>query len=545
MILSVRNTVFVIGHKHPDTDSIASAIGYAFLKKSLGLPAVAARLGCVNKETQYLLNRFHFELPYELKDARVMLKEVDMDCACVVTEKTTIFNALKMMEKCNHHILGVVNEKEQLLGIVTKSDFSRVGLDDTAKGIDLLKKTPISLMNQTLDGKLIYEAEKSHINGKVSIIALSKNHVQNYEIKDRIVIVGNDVLAQLELIQKGAGLLIIVWSETIDVSVIAKAKEYQCSLILSGHGCMNTSRYLYFSIPVALVMTKNITYFREDELACDVKNKLIQSRYRSYPVLDSNRKLVGFIGRYHIMNYKNKNVILVDHNEFSQSVKGIESAEILEVIDHHRIHDFSTNCPVSFRNEIVGSTSTIVASMFKENQIPIPADLAGLLLGAVLSDTLKFQSPTTTQKDKEIAHFLAAFAELDMDAFATDMFTVTSDLSGKSFYELISVDYKLYDIQNRNILVSQVIIPCVDYLYEEESEIEEAMRRLMRENQAETCVVAFTSILENGSVFYSSGNKKDWIFDIFPNKDGEKHSLQKGILSRKNQIIPMLSKHIA
>ncbi|MCI6379333.1 MAG: putative manganese-dependent inorganic diphosphatase [Faecalicoccus sp.] len=535
-----QEPLYITGHIHPDTDSVASAIGYAFLKRAMGIPAKACRLGNLNTETRYLLERFHFEEPELLEDARIQLQEMQLDHPVDLNPETTIFETLQLMQSGQGQGFGVTDENGVLIGIVTRSDISFVGLGDTAQGIDLLKETPVENIVKTISGKLVYRDENRHINGKVSIVALTKNHVKNYDIQDRIVIIGDDTQAQSDLIRKGAGMLVMVWTKEVQPEVIELAKQYHCQLVLSGHGSMNTSRYLYFSVPIGLIMTKKVVTFSDYELAEDVSRKMLKTRYRMYPVVNKKYQPIGYVTRYHMMNYTNKKIVMVDHNEFSQSVKGIEQAELVEVLDHHRICDFATSKPVSFRNEIVGSTATIVAKIFKENQIPIPKDLAGLLLGAVLSDTLKFQSPTTTQKDIEVANMLAAFASLDIDAFATDMFTVSSDISGKSVEQLVNTDIKYFEIRNQKLMISQVIIPCVDYVLGLDEEIEEELSKLVKQRGLDVCVGVFTSILENGSVFFAAGPKKHWVEEAFPSYKN-RHIVQKNILSRKNQIVPMLT----
>lgn len=535
-----KETLYVTGHIHPDTDSIASAIGYAFLKNAMGIPAKPCRLGNLNTETRYLLERFHFEEPELLEDARIQLQDMQLDHPVNLSPETTIFETLQLMQNGKGQGFGVVDKEGVLKGIVTRSDISFVGLGDTALGIDLLKETPVENIVRTISGKLVYQDAKRHINGKVSIVALTKNHVRNYDIQDRIVIIGDDPQAQMDLIEKGAGMLVMVWTKSISPQVIEKAREHHCQLVLSGHGSMNTSRYLYFSVPVGLIMTQKVVTFSDYELAEDVSRKMLKTRYRMYPVVNKKYQPIGYVTRYHMMNYSNKRIVMVDHNEFSQSVKGIEQAQLVEVLDHHRICDFATSKPVSFRNEIVGSTATIVATIFKENQIPIPRDLAGLLLGAVLSDTLKFQSPTTTEKDIQVANMLAAFASLDIDAFATDMFTVSSDISGKSVEQLLNTDIKYFEIRNQKLMIAQVIIPCADYVLGLDEEIEQELEKLVRQRGLDVCVGVFTSILENGSVFFAAGPKKEWVQEAFPSC-GCEHSIQKNILSRKNQILPMLT----
>ena len=536
--MHTQDNLYITGHIHPDTDSVASAIGYAFLKRALGYPAVACRLGPVNSETRYLLERFHFDEPVLLEDARIQLHEMTLDHPVNIHLNTTVFEVLQLMQTGQGQGFGVVDEQGVLAGIVTRSDIARVGLGDTALGIDLLKETPVENIVKTINGKIVYQDPDRHINGKVSIVALTRNLVKNYDIKDRIVIIGDDPDSQMDLIEKGAGMLVMVWTEKVDPQVVEKAREHHCQLILSGHGSMNTSRYLYFSVPVKLIMTKKVITFSDYEITEDVAKKMLKTRFRMYPVVNKNYEPIGYITRYHMMNYTNKKIVLVDHNEFSQSVRGIEQAVLVEVIDHHRICDFATSKPVSFRNEIVGSTATIIATMFKENQIPIPKNLAGLLLGAVLSDTLKFQSPTTTEKDRQVANLLAAFAGLDIDEFATDMFTVSSDISGKTVEQLINSDIKYYEIRNYKVMISQTIIPCADYMLGLDDEIEQELERLVKQNGLDLCLGIFTSILENGSLIYAGGPHKEWVQELFGEEQGMQ--LHENILSRKNQIVPML-----
>jgi manganese-dependent inorganic pyrophosphatase len=288
-------------------------------------------------------------------------------------------------------------------------------------------------------------------------------------------------------------------------------------------------------------MATKIVKFYANELAEDVGVKMMRTRYHAYPIVDENDKIVGCASRYHIMNSRNKKIILVDHNEFSQSVRAIDKAEVLEVIDHHRINDFSTKRPVAFRNEIIGSTATIVATMFRENQIPIPQNLAGLLLGAILSDTLKFQSPTTTEKDRRTANILAAVADLDIDEFAADMFSVGADIKGKSISELLNQDIKYFEIESCKTMVSQVIISTFTALEGKEDEIQQVLDDFTKKKNLDLCLMVFTSILDNGSIVFRSGEKSDWALEAFPDRENETHSLQQGILSRKSQIVPILT----
>ena len=495
-----QNRVYVTGHRHPDTDSIAAAIGYAFYKRANGIKAIPCRLGKLSAETKYLLERFGFEQPMLLEDARFKLGEINLDEPVSIAPDKTLFEAIRILAKNNRQICSVVDEKGRLMGIVTRSDAADIAMGDTDSTSRLLKDTPLECICTAINGKIIYEDPESRTNGKVGVIAITSEDLSNFDVKDRIVITGSDAKAQIDLIRLGAATLIVVRADSVAPEVLEVAKECHCSVVISGHGTMNTSRYVYFAPRVSQIMTTSPVKFYASELVEDAGRKMLRSRYHAYPVIDDEERLLGYVSRYHVMNTGSKKIILVDHNEFSQSVKGIEKAEVLEVIDHHRINDFSTNQPVAFRNEIIGSSATIVATIFRENQIPLPKNLAGLILGAILSDTLKFQSPTTTSKDIATAH-----------------------------------------IEGCKTMISQVIVTSGDIAREMDTQVEELLERFVKKKELDLCLMVFTSILENGSVVFAAGEKSAWAMEAFPNKEGETRTLQTGVLSRKSQILPRLT----
>ncbi|MBE5999571.1 MAG: putative manganese-dependent inorganic diphosphatase [Eubacteriales bacterium] len=539
-----QDVIYITGHQHPDTDSIAAAIGYAFFKRANGIKAVPCRLGKLGTETKYLLDRFGFPEPMLLDDARVRMSEVEVDEPTTIMPEQTIFEAIQLMHGSRRQTCGVVDEEGRVVGMLTLNDIGLVAMSDTADTERLLEDITPEQINTALSGDIIYRAPDRHIRGRVSVISITKEDLAIHDVQDKIVVTGDDPEAQKHLIEMGAGILIVVRAKQIRPEVLDAAKANGCSVIMSGHSTMNTSRYTYFAPPVSKIMATKVVKFYENEFAEDVGTKMMQTRFHAYPIVDDQNRIVGCASRYHIMNSKNKKIILVDHNEFSQSVHAIEKAEVLEVIDHHRINDFSTQRPVAFRNEIIGSTATIVATMFRENQIPIPQNLAGLLLGAILSDTLKFQSPTTTEKDKRTADILAAIADLDIDEFAADMFSVGADIKGKSITELLNQDIKYFEIEGCRTMVSQVIISTFAALQGMQEQIQSVLDDFTQKKNLDLCLMVFTSILDNGSVVYRSGEKSGWGLEAFPDKENETHSLQKGILSRKSQIIPMLTSTI-
>ena len=536
-----KDRVYVTGHKHPDTDSIAAAIGYAFYKRANGIKAIPCRLGKLSAETKYLLDRFGFEEPMLLDDARYKLGEINLDEPVSISPDKTLFEAIRVLAKNNRQICSIVDDDGKLLGIVTRSDAADIAMGDTESTARLLKDTPIECIKTAINGRIIYEAHDRKMNGSVGVIAITSEDLSRFEVKDRIIITGSDAKAQADMIRRGAAVLIVVRADDVAPEVVELAKECNCSIIISGHGTMNTSRYVYFAPRVSQMMVTNPIKFYASELVEDAGRKMLRSRFHAYPVIDDDEKLLGYVSRYHVMNTGSKKLILVDHNEFSQSVRGIEKAEVLEVIDHHRINDFSTNQPVAFRNEIIGSSATIVATIFRENQIPLPKNLAGLILGAILSDTLKFQSPTTTPKDIATAQFLAGIAGLDIDEFAKEMFSVSANIKGKTLNELLNQDIKFFNIEGCKTMISQVIVTSADIARKMESQVQELLDQFVKKKELDLCLMAFTSILENGSVVFAAGDKAAWAAEAFPDRKGETLSLQEGVLSRKSQILPRIT----
>jgi manganese-dependent inorganic pyrophosphatase len=474
-----------------------------------------------------------------LEDARKRLCEIELDPPEFITPETSVQEAVQKLSRLKRNSLAVLKDDRTIAGFVTRSDLADIGLGDTAAEIELLKKTDTAHLAEVIDGTIIYDDIEAHINGKVSIVTLSETKTVNYEIKDRIVVVGNDAESQKDLIERGAGLLITVWTDTIRQDVLEAAALHHCPIIKSGHGAMNTTRFLFLAPPVRLVMHKPVV-FRENDLLEEAGEKMLKTRYRDYPVVDSKGHLKGYLTRFHVMNNKNKKIIMVDHNEFSQSVKAVEKAQILEVIDHHRINDFATRQPVSFRNEIVGSTATIVTNMFRENQIPLPKDIAALLLGAVLSDTLMFQSPTTTRKDVDAANILAAIARVDKEQFGKEMFAAAAAKGNMTMYDQIVQDIKYYNIDGVHTMISQVLVSDTDEIRNREEEIYQAMNLLVNKKNLDLLVVAFTCIVENGSLIYMAGEKSYKASGAFPDENHHK-VLHKEILSRKLQILPKLT----
>ena len=539
------NRVYIIGHQKPDTDCIAAAIGYSFYQRAKGVDAVPCRLGRVNLESRFLLERFHFDWPLLLETAKVRMDEIDMDMPESIPPETTLLETVRKMDRAGRESFGITDENGVLIGWISKTDIARLALGDTDASREFLQDTPTEYFASSVCGEVLYDDPERKLSGVIGI--LTRNNEEKLidcEVEGRIVISGNEKYAMLELIRQGAGMLVLLKEAVVDEEVLALARQHHCPIIRSGCGAMNTSRYLYLAPPVRSIMREKAVRFYTGELADDVRRKMAALRFRSFPVVDEKEHLVGYVSRYHIQNYHNKRLILIDHNEFQRSVSGVGDAPVLEVIDHHRVADFSTPRPVDFRNEIVGSTCTIVATIFRENMIPFTSDLAGLLLGGILSATVNLQAPTTTPRDIETANILAAIADLRLEAFAKEMFSTDTEVRNKMVDEMISHDMIFQNIGGTRMVFGRVNVSDIESYRSDTLDIQVKLESYCESRNLDLCVLAFVSRLENGCILYFAGPKVEWALEAFPNKEGEDHSFQEGIHSRTSQIIPKIQEVI-
>lgn len=537
--------IYVVGHRHPDTDSIVSAIAYAHLRQKQGYNVVACRLGDLTQESSYVLQRFGVDPPLYMADARSQLDETEIDEANALPQDAIVRDAIEKIDE-SHKVFTVQDEQSKLMGLVTNSSIAKAVFGDTAASIDLLAQTSVENITKAIDGSLLYSPEKASHNGKVSTIALSANRLKFYDLDKRIVILGNDTNAQLDAIAQGASILILVWTKEVAPMVIAEAKKNKCAIILSGYGAMNTSRYIYYAIPLTLVMTprSELVVFNVAEFVDDAKNVMMRTRHRAYPVTDEENRVLGFTSRYRLLNAAKRRFVLVDHNEPQQSVPHITSAELIEIIDHHRIGDITSDRPITFRNETVGATATILCKMFRESNIEPDDPIKGLLLSAIIADTLHFKSPTTTDQDRAIAEALAADLDITIEELAEGIFTASSQQILNDLSVLLEADVKEYEVGERKVLISQYTMYRLNQTAAIQSELLKVMEKKAEEVGAYLWLMMFTSARDNGSIFYAAGPGKDCLTDIFANKDGELASFQPGIVSRKNQVLPQIILHL-
>lgn len=533
--------IYVTGHRHPDTDSIVSAIGYAHLRQKQGYNVVPCRLGDLTTETEFILNKFQQTEPLLITDARAQLDESVMDDANKVNESAILRDIIERFD-ADRKVFTVQDEKSHLLGLVTNSSIGAIAWGDTAQGIDLLAKTSVENLNRSIDGKLLYAPGESDHNGKVSIIALSANHLKYYDLEKRIVVMGNDTTAQIEAINKGASVLILVWTKEVAPMVMQAAKAAKCAIILSGHGAMNTSRYLYYAIPVKDIMTpnKDLIVFSEAEFVDDAREKMMRSRHRAYPIVDDENRVMGLTSRYRLLNMPRRRFVLVDHNESTQSVPNIEKADIIEIIDHHRLGDLTSDKPIAFRSEPLGATATIISKMFLESQIEPDLDIAGLLLSAIIADTLNFKSPTTTKQDRKMAQHWSDLTGLDIEELSESIFKASSKMLMDDLNTLLMSDMKEYMVQDKKIIISQRTMYRLNEAEATADEIIKVMESRALDKDVYLWLMMFTSARDSGSIFFAAGPGKDIVPEVFPNKEGEEYTFQNGVVSRKNQVVPQI-----
>lgn len=539
----MKDLIYITGHKNPDSDSICSAIGYADLKNRLGYNAVPGRLGEINRETEFILKKFNMDVPVLIPTVKTQVSDLDIDIPVSVSPDVTIKTAWMLMKKNNIKTLSVVDENEKLIGIATLSDITNKYMDALENNIIASSGTPLINIVETLNSKLIYgNQEIFNTSGKIVVAALSSDHMKNYVGSGDIVIVGNKTESQIAAIEYGANCLVVTGGCSVEDEVIDAAKAASCVIMTTPQDTFTTARIINQSIPVRHVMTTdNIISFDLDDFVDEIKDVMLKTRFRSYPVIDENKRVKGSISRYHLISQKKKKVILLDHNEKAQSVHGIEEAEILEIVDHHRVADIQTGKPIFFRNEPVGSTSTIVANMFFENGLRPSKGIAGVLCSAILSDTLKFKSPTCTFVDKITAERLAEIAGIDIDEYSMEMFRAGTSLQGKTPEEIFYQDYKDFTLGSLKIGIGQVNTMDTDNLGETKDELLRFMKQVCEKGNYNLVIILLTNIIKEGSELLYVGNDKELISKAFNVELGENSVYLPGVVSRKKQVVPPLS----
>lgn len=535
--------IYVIGHKNPDTDSICSAIAYAELKRKMtGNEYSARRAGQINEETQYVLDKFGVQPPTLLQNVKLQVKDLDIHEIEGVDPNTSVKETWKKMREGNNKTTPVLTEGE-LVGIVSTGDIVKSYMDVYDSRILSDAKTQYKNIIQTLDGTLIAGNENGYFSkGKVAIAASSSTLMEEVIEKDDLVIVSNRYEAQECAIEIDASCLVICNGVKISDELIKKAKEQSIVIISTNHDTFTTSRLINQSLPVNHFMTKGpLLTFSMTDYVDDIKEEMTKRKFRDFPILDRDGQFQGFISRRRLMNATKKQVILVDHNEKSQAVEGIEEADIVEIIDHHRLGNIETMGPVFFRNQPVGCTATIIAQMYDEEAIEISPTIAGLLCAAIISDTLMFRSPTCTPMDEKTAGKLAKIADIDIEQMAMEMFNAGSSLKGKSAGEICSQDFKHFTVNDMVFGVGQINSMNKEELDEIKEIILPYLPTILNANKLQMVYFMLTDILDESTELICCGeNSRAYIAEAYDIPKNRKDIILKGVVSRKKQLIPAL-----
>ena len=530
---------YVCGHRNPDTDAIVSAMSYAALRNAIGdNEYVAVRLGQPNDETSFLLRHFGFEAPRLISSVRTQVRDIEIDHPPMLSPDVSISRAWELMQQHPEvSVLPIVRDDGSFYGIVATGAIAENDMRTIQE--PMLRDAPVEHVLSVLEGHIINREEDffDTLSGEV-VIALPTAGPCLRGVKEGAIIICGE---QPEMVERALALkascVILCQS---DLAAGYRGIASGTCIISTPFDVWRTARMLYQAVPVSrIARSDDLVSFHLDDYLDDVREVVLQSRHRSYPVLDQDGRVVGMLSRYHLLQPKRKRVVLVDHNEVAQSIPGLEQAELVGIIDHHRLGDVQTGYPIFMRNEPVGSSTTIVATMFQESGLMPGEKLAGLMAAAIVSDTVMFKSPTTTPRDRRIAERLARIAGIDLEQLGREVFSANS--AEKSADTLLKTDFKEFHIAGHYIGISQITTMDTKSLIAREKEFLEEMGRMKEEKKYDLVLLMITDVLREGTELVFVGDREiiRQAFNLREVKSS--HIFQKGLVSRKKQMVPALA----
>ncbi len=530
--------IYVTGHRNPDTDSIVAAMAYTALRNALGdREYEAACLGHVSDETQLVLDRFGFQPPKRITNLYTQVRDLDFDTPPVLSQAVTVGRAWSVLQaQKNIAAVPVANEDGTLYGMLSREDVANyhMGLISSSR----LSDVPLFNLLSVLEGKVLNDAGENTdtIAGEVFIALPQSRENLLFQNASSIVLCGHQPDMIRRALEKNVSCLILCQAE-LDPEL--RSLPGKTCIISTPYDAYRAARLIFQSEPIGRICrTSGLVCFHMDDRLDDVKEQVLKHRESCYPILDENEKVTGVLTRYHLLRPRRKRVVLVDHNEAAQSVPGLEEAEILEIIDHHRLADIQTANPVYVRNEPVGSTNTIIASMFQDRGLMPSEKMAGMMAAAIISDTVMFKSPTCTEKDIRTAQRMARIANISLEELGRDIFSTS--MESKSARDLLFADYKEFHIAGHNLAVGQ--ITCVDSpkMLQRKQEFLSIMGATAREKGFSMMLLMLTDVLLEGTQLIYFGDD-DTIRQAFSVTPKENTVFLPKIMSRKKQVIPMLS----
>lgn len=531
-------TIYIFGHKVPDTDSVCASISLSYLKNKLGMKTEPRVLGTLNKETKFVLDYFNIPEPEFLNDVKVQIKNMHYNTEAMVEEHTSIYETYKYLVQCSVTGLPLVNKNRKLTGYVNVKGISKYLIEGD---INYLYTSYDNILNSLNAVEVLRFDEE--IEGNILAAAYkSETFVNRVKLNsDNIVIVGDRYKIQEYCVNSGVKMIILVNNVKLSSDLIEVAREKKINVVSVPMGTYKTSNMIKLCNYVKLInintdpVTFNVYDYRNDFI--DVSSKL---GHTNYPIVNKKDICLGMMRLVDSSDFERKRVILVDHNQQSQSVDGIEEAEILEVIDHHNLGTIGTSMPINFRCMPVGCTCTIIYKLYQEAGIKIPKDIAGIMLSAILSDTLIFKSPTTTSVDIEIGEELAKIAGLNIDEYGTKMFKAASSVSGLSVDEIIHTDMKTFKYGDSNMAIGQVITMDFDELLERKDEIVACLNRMTEFGNYSVSLLFVTDIIKNGSYLFFNDNSEEILEEAYGVSHASQGIYLDGVVSRKKQMLPPL-----
>ena len=552
MAVEELKKTLVLGHRNPDTDSICSAICYAGFKHQLtGENYEPCRAGNVNPETQYVLDYFKLKAPRLVENVKTQVKDIEIRKTKGVSRGISLKNAWGLVQENNVVTLPCVTEEGLLEGVITIGDITKSYMNLYDSSIISKACTKYANILDTLEGSMVVGDSEAYFDrGKVLIAAANPDLMENYIEKHDLVILGNRYESQLCAIEMEAGCIIVCEGAGVSLTIRKLAQERGCAVITTPYDTYTTARLINQSMPISYFMTKeNIIEFSEEDYLDDIREIMASKRHRDFPILDSDGKYIGMISRRNLLGAKGKSIILVDHNEKSQAVEGMESADIREIIDHHRLGTVETMSPVFFRNQPLGCTATIIYQMYQENHIEIDKTTAGLLCSAIISDTLLFRSPTCTPIDKAAGLALAQIAGLDIEKYAIDMFSAGSNLKGKSDGDIFYQDFKRFTVGNSVFGIGQITSLNAVELKDLRTRMSAYTEKEREQHEIDMMFFMLTNILTESTDLICTGQgAEQLIANAFHVKDEDMENVSgqtgivklPGVVSRKKQLAPQI-----
>ena len=539
------NEIFVTGHRNPDTDSICSAIAYADIKNrtSQKVKYIPKRAGQINEETEYVLNRFGVQPPGYLSNIGTQVKDMDIRLSPEANKSMSLKNAWDLMQENSIVSLPIREKDGTLEGLITIGDIAKTYMDTTDSYLLSRARTQYQRIAETIGGKVIEgNAHGYFIQGKIMVGTANPDKMKEYVEENDMIIMGNREEDHLQAIEQNVSCIIVGLGIEVTERVLKLAHEKDIVIISSPYDTFTISRLINQSIPVKYIMkTDNLVTFNTEDFTDDIQEVMIKHRHRAFPVINKKGKCIGTISRRNFLDMHRKKVVLVDHNEKDQAVDNIDKAEIMEIIDHHKLGTLQTMQPISFRNQPVGCTGTIMYQMYGEQKLEIPPKIAGLLCAAIISDTLMFRSPTCTPLDEVTARKLAEIASINIEELAQEMFNAGSNLKGKSAEEILFLDFKQFTVNDTMFGVGQVNSMSAEELKEIKERVLPHMEKARKNHGLNMIFFMLTNIITESSELICCGAEaREKIISAYDLQDDAEILMLKGVVSRKKQLVPTL-----